>query len=380
MIHIKLDKKAKEVISKTADLGSGSIVVNELPQVGEEHTIYELQERKKIPSLIPKANQQMVIDGVSNELLFFTLVFDTSEDMTSTLTPLIPSEKIPFFLNYIIKEDKLIESRYEGKDWKFTEADKVSDYKFEMGKGLESGFTGSIVILKEYLGRTSEESGEVRHTGRLLNDELYTFEPDTFGILLTAPTDGIMDLNTNLGGIEIPVDVPEEYTFEYIPYEKILTLQLMEEEFWKFKPNGTGEAITSTYWIYTNNEWLNIDEIPDLNLIKVGITCTNGSWNVRTLPLDTITVTYDDVDYKVIQYAETEVPTEQGATVTYYGYIEVPMPTQDHLKHTFKVSTTESPIHWSYITLVGTGDSLNSSQSSEEQGILAIHIYYQNIA
>ena len=41
MIHIELDKKAKDVISKTLDL-SGTKVVTELPQVGEKHTIYEL--------------------------------------------------------------------------------------------------------------------------------------------------------------------------------------------------------------------------------------------------------------------------------------------------------------------------------------------------
>ena len=85
MIHIKLDKKAKDVISKTADLGSGSIVVTELPEIGEEHTIYELQEKKIIPSLIPKANQQMIDDKVEDLNKHEDLLKKYHEEMVSDL-------------------------------------------------------------------------------------------------------------------------------------------------------------------------------------------------------------------------------------------------------------------------------------------------------
>ena len=49
MIQVKFNDKAKQVLADTLDL-SGSVVVTELPQVGEEHTIYELHTTT--PSII----------------------------------------------------------------------------------------------------------------------------------------------------------------------------------------------------------------------------------------------------------------------------------------------------------------------------------------
>lgn len=285
MINVEFNDKAKQVLADTLDL-SGTKVVTELPQVGEEHTIYELQEKKKkFPSLFPIANQQMVNDGVSSELSLFVFVFDTSEDMTNTLTPIIPSEQFPFFLNYIIKEDKLIISRYDGEDWKFNETTKVSDYKFDIS-GVGGVSSAYLVMLKEYLGMYPEGEEDAWYTGKLLNDELYTFEPNTFGIILRVPAAGIMALNNHLGEMEIPVPVPEEYTFEYIPYEKIIKNQLAEmgegmNVLWIFKPNGTGEEIISSYWIYTNNVWVNVDEMstepPLHNTVYGTLTDVEGS-------------------------------------------------------------------------------------------------------
>ena len=279
MIHIKLDKKAKDVISKTADLGSGSIVVNELPQVGEEHIIYELQEKKKVPSWIPIYSQQMVDDGVSNEIMLFVLVFDTSEDMTNTFTSVIPEGEIPFYINYIIKEDKLIMSGYVDADWQFAEVTKVSDYKFDLSNVFGGGSSAYLVMLKEYLGKSSEEGEAVKYAGKLLNNELYAFEPNTFGVLLGAPTSGIMALNSRFETAEIPVEVLEEYTFEYIPYEKIIKNQLLSlnegaNVMWLFKPKGIGEVTLSSYWIYANKSWFNADEIKPIKLQDKNVEST----------------------------------------------------------------------------------------------------------
>ncbi|MBS7256861.1 MAG: hypothetical protein KIG63_00250 [Methanobrevibacter sp.] len=247
--------------------GSGTKVVSELPEVGEEHIIYELQEKKKIPSLIPMINQQMVNDGVFNEIALYVFVFDTSEDMTNTLTPIIPEGDFLFCLNYIIKEDKMVIS-YVDVDWQFAEVTKVSDYKFDLSSVFGGGSSLYLVMLKEYLGKTSEEGKDVKYAGKLLNDELYTFEPKAFGVLLGAPTSGIMVLNYRY---EVPVEVPEEYTFEYIPYEKIIKNQLLEEGegmnvLWAFKSNGTSEGIASSYWIYANKKWFNADETWQIKL------------------------------------------------------------------------------------------------------------------
>ena len=314
MIHIKLDKKAKDVISKTLDL-SGSVVVTELPQIGEEHTIYELQEKKKkFPSLFPIANQQMVDDGVSSELSLFVFVFDTSEDMTNTLTPIIPSEQIPFCLNYIIKEDKLIMSSYADADWQFAELTKVSDYKFDISGVVGGGSSAYLVMLKEYLGMYPEGEEDAWYTGKLLNDELYTFEPNTFGIILRVPAAGIMALNNHLGEMEIPVPVPEEYTFEYIPYEKILKNQLAEIDgmnvLWVFKPNGTGEEIISTYWIYTNNAWVNVDEMstepPLHNTVYGTLSDVEGSTTLAcTFTVDEIVNNINNGYITILEYKPT---------------------------------------------------------------------------
>lgn len=262
MIQVKLDKKAKNIIAKTADFsGAGSgetVIVNELPQVGEEHIIYELQEKKKIPSLIPMINQQMIDDELDIEIALFTFVFNTYDDMVNTINPLIPNNEIPYRFNYIIKEDKMIMSIYGGTDWQFIEATKASDYKFDLSKALGSEEPAYVVMLKEYLGKTSEESGDIRYTGKLLNDELYTFGSNTFCIVLGAPTSGIMINNACMEGEEIPEDTPKELIFEYIPYEKIIKEDVMQ---WMFKPKGIGEIILSSYWIYTNESWFNADEI-----------------------------------------------------------------------------------------------------------------------
>ena len=254
-------KNLIDVIDETTEGyegGGGTKVVTELPQVGEEHIIYELQEKKIIPSLTPMVNQQMIDDELVVEIALATFVFNTYDDMVNTITPLIPNEENPIRANYIIKEDKLIMSIYGGTDWQFIEATKVSNYKFDLSNALGSEEPAYVVMLKEYLGKSSEESGNIRYTGKLLNDELYTFGSNTFCIVLGAPTSGIMTNNACMEGAEIPEDTPKELIFEYIPYEKIIKENVMQ---WVFKPNGIGEVTVSSYWIYTNETWFNADEI-----------------------------------------------------------------------------------------------------------------------
>ena len=151
----------------------------------------------------------------------------------------------------------MIISEYDGSNWQFIEVPKASDYKFDLSNGSETE-PRYIVILKEYLGKTSEESGNIRYTGKLLNDELYTFGSNTFCIVLVAPTSGIMTNTVYMEGAEIPENAPKELIFEYIPYEKIIKESTMQ---WRFKPKGIGEITVPSYWIYTNETWFNADEI-----------------------------------------------------------------------------------------------------------------------
>ena len=362
--------------------GSGTKVVTELPEVGEEHTVYELQETKVVQSLVPMFNHQMSDDRVQGGGRN-TFVFNTTEEMQNTFNSITPDEnyKGEIYLNYITEEDKLIGAEYalripSGGDWRFTEARKISDCKFDVGDVLELEDDAYKVILKEYSG---EIQGEIGYHATLFNDEPYVFEPKTTGILLGTPTIGSMILCSCQEELpEVPEDAPSEYVFETIPYEKIINYKLLPHNIWYFTPKG-GEVTEISYWIYTNDEWVNVDEMPDHNTVKLGVTCTNGLYNVTTLPLDTITVTYDDVDYKVIQYAETREAIESGEKVTYYGYIEVPMSTQDTLTHTIKVSTNTIILDWFY-AIPGGSDALNSREPILGKGILGISIFYEHNA
>lgn len=262
----------------------------------------------------------MTNDGVSNELMLFLFVFDTSEDMTNTLTPIIPSEQFTFFLNYIIKEDKLIMSEYDDADWQFIEATKVSDYKFDISGAVGGGSSAYLVMLKEYLGMYPEGEEDAWYTGKLLNDELYTFEPDTLGVLLGAPTSGIMVINTCVEGMEIPV--PEEYVFEYIPYEKIIKNQLAEiiegmNVLWVFKPNGTGEITVSSYWIYTNNKWVNVDDIGEPKIPIIYFNWYDGE-SFTGIDINNITLQVND---KKVDLIEADNGHEAGRR-QFIGYID----------------------------------------------------------
>ena len=133
-----------------------------------------------------------------------------------------------------------------------------------------------------------------------------------------------------------------------------------------------------SYWIYTDGEWMNIDDIPDPNLIRVGITCTNGTYNIQPIQLDALAIIYDDVQYPITKYAETSYQGEAAETITYYGYVEVPMPTQENLTHTINV-VTEGPIlleNWVF-SVNNETRALNSDNPISTSGICSIKIFYQ---
>lgn len=354
--------------------GGGSVVVTELPETGDEHTIYELQETSKGSyNWVAMCTDQMEDDGVDtpSEVNGLLIVFDTYNQMTNVFNNIIFTGPVLILniLVYLKNEDKLYTATYGKGEWGFYEIEKQSNYIF--GPFMEDA--PLTYVLKSYEGYDEEDK---KYYGTLYDDTKVELNDGHKGFLLHQVSISSMSLFILEMDLQEVLEGPTVYT--EIPYGDII-LKPHNFQYWIFKPEQGGE-IVSSYWIYTDGEWVNIDEIPDPNLIKIGVTCSNCNWDVRTLPLDTITVTYDDVDYNVTQYAETSVPTEQGAAVTYYGYIEVPMPTQDNLTHTFKVSTTGSPTNWSYSISVNDSDSLNSKYTLEGNGILVISIYYDNNA
>lgn len=282
MANLKIDDKALQLISDFYEIGGGAQVVTELPEVGEEHTIYELQETKVPQSLVPMFNQQMRDDSVLGDI-DFCFVFTTSEEMNSVFSSIVPEEESgDIYLNYITDEDKLIGVVYEKGAWKVTEARKVSNCKFDVGAIFELEDNAYEVILKEYVG---EVQGGIGYHGVLFNDEPYVFEPKTNGILLGTPTIGGMEMCACLEEFpEIPPQVPTEYIFETIPYEEIINHQLFDGSNWIFTPKSDGVTVTS-YWIYTNDTWINIDEIdtnPSLHKTVFGtLTHTDGDVSLQ---------------------------------------------------------------------------------------------------
>lgn len=255
---MKFTDKAVELFKDVYDISGGSVVVTELPEVGEEHVVYELQEKKVIQSLVPMFNQQMADDGVLGDI-DFCFVFNTTEEMTNTFNSIVPTEESgDIYLNYITEEDKLIGAVYTHDEWRFTEARKVSDCKFSVGAIFELEDDAYEVILKEYLG---EVQGTIGYRAVLFNDEPYLFEQKTTGILLGTPTIGDMtqfECNEELS--EIPPQFPTEYIFETIPYEEIINHQLFDGSDWIFTPKS-GEVTEISYWIYSNDTWTNTEDI-----------------------------------------------------------------------------------------------------------------------
>ena len=392
MIHIKLDKKAKEVISKTANLGSGSIVVTELPQVGEEHTIYELQEISKASYgwmfTLPFMNDQNNIQ----------LVFDTYEQMTTTMNEIkvIEGNTYPdFFVAYIRSANQMYMLNPVFTDqphWEFRELPKQedesgTDYAFKV-EYTEN--RGSLVItckytyyiLKEFVGdERPVVDGGFEYSGITLDDkEVYLGSGKSFGVLSNIAYPKWIMLHTSFVGYpgaftydKLPNSVeletkcynllrlsgnigfditqfsiyntttnayyapnprtntyywynnledrencyfaqngdyegePPHYTgelewnylgsfddflesdlkaiaFTEIPYNDMINnnLPFESEEIMAcpFRPKKGGE-VTSTYWIYTNNSWVNVDDIstePSLHNTVFGtLTDVDGS-------------------------------------------------------------------------------------------------------
>lgn len=326
-------KELNDIIAETAKEyhGGGSVVVTELPTVGEPHTIYELQEKKVLQSLVPMYNQQMAEDRVLNLNGSYLFVFETTEEMQNTLTSITPDKnyKGETYLNYITNEDKLIGATYmlripSGGDWKFTEATKVSGCKFDVSQIFVMEDPEYIVILKEYLGMYPEETETAWYTGRLWNDKLYTFEKRVTGILLGTPTVGGMagcDCQTELPGM--PEKFPSEFVFETIPYEQIINHQLYEEGQWIFTPKS--EEITETsYWIYTNDNWFNVD---DVGAIVLPVVSYGGSMKDNGLELSNFEFTVNGHKVECVQY---KVYTTEDRT-SYAGYITgISLPTENN--------------------------------------------------
>ena len=103
---------------------------------------------------------------------------------------------------------------------------------------------------------------------------------------------------------EMPDNVKEAF-FEEYPYESVIN-QTIENDVFLFQPKKSGEVVSS-YWIYTNGEWVNVDDISyTSNQIFVSTTKDYTNRPDRTITiveLDTSTEepsVISEVPYKII--------------------------------------------------------------------------------
>ena len=126
---------------------------------------------------------------------------------------------------------------------------------------------------------------------------------------------------------ELPVD--ELPNYNEIPYDDIINIKL-EDPLWMFKPKKGGE-VTSTYWIYTNGEWMNIDDISvpstSLGVIYSNIRIDNPNVN------NAVDIYYGEEkleinDYYVF-YPQTEEPEPTVAYAIVSGLPQLTSETHD---------------------------------------------------
>lgn len=362
--------------------GGGTRVVSELPETGEEHIIYELQETSKASYGLMFALQP----SMSTPSGYF-LVFDTYEQMTTTINAIKIDENTvdDAYYSYIRNENKVyffhLHFQEDGPTyWEFEEQQKKedesgTDYAFQLVT-LKDNQT--FYILKEFVGNERPivdggweyscltlDNKEVYlgHTGvgLILRDIVHPkgaianafviadlaitcnklpnsveLEKDYYKLLraskgkfifcyyettnkyynLSPQTDNYYWYNDledrdncyfaqnikvegepphyigELEWTEIPIDSMPQ--FNEIPYNDIIK-NTLKSPMWYFTPQKGGE-VTSTYWIYTNNEWVNVDDIGEP---KIPIIYFNWYDGERFTGLDINSITLQVNDKKV---------------------------------------------------------------------------------
>lgn len=224
MINVQFNDKAKQVLADTLDL-SGSKVVNELPQVGEEHTIYELQEISK-----GSYGWMFTVPFIDTSESSINLVFDTYEQMTTTMNEVKVVEGNTYpkcFLAYIRNTNQMYMLSPVFTDhphWEFRELPKKddesgTDYAFEVKYTEDKGsavvhFQYTYYIIKEFVANERPKvDGGFEYSGITLDDkEVYVLgSGKLFGVLNNITYPRFTMLFTNFFGY------PGTFTYDKLP-------------------------------------------------------------------------------------------------------------------------------------------------------------------
>ena len=366
MINVKFNDKAKQVLADTLDL-SGTKVVTELPEVGEEHTIYELHTTK------PSKFNYISYDNVNS---LFRYVFENEEAFRDFVRNVAShyTDHNEFFC-YCLAEDELVDVYYSSGsvDWRTLSNEEeniiiydnarlcickafVDEYTVLLLNGKQvpiddrDGVLYIPVLIHQVKSKILCDVSKRGMIFPIMNSILPSCaegEPDGVDAI-TDPLSGIVQWVTNDGSIKVAlpyvdgkyrynqndghfydsktgnyytgefewVDI-ENFNFkDYVDYETYDSIPLSEEVMDKpfiFDPRG--KLITS-YWIYTNNAWVNLDEIGELNTITIPVKSINNS---ALIPLNKIHFYLGGKELELVT-VQSEDPEHED-----YGYLVFPL-------------------------------------------------------
>lgn len=386
------------------DEGSGTIVVTELPQVGEPHTIYELHQNvEPAYNWVAETNNEINYGNFNPEPDGYLLVVETYEDMLAKVNEDTHFPEDVGVLVYLRAEDRMFVNLVDGESGDIVriEFQKNSAYTFETnGKYLYV-----LKSIRVDLGTPEHPLEDPMYWGTLYNgtefllnqfsgnDKAFILHQATFDVMegfiangnivhqvstlptaQEAVTNYLDELIANEGSISVEVDnqvkynldsnkiyhwkekpaipdpiynfweyvedgvepvytgelewedIPSGVVFTEIPYQDIFDGNLLK---WIFKPEQGGEKVS--YWIYTNGEWVNIDEIP-VPSTSLGVTYANLRLEHPNVN-EAVDIYYGEEKLKIndyyVFYPQTEKPKPTVAYATVSGLPQLTSETHD---------------------------------------------------
>ena len=408
MIQVKFNDKAKQVLADTLDL-SGSKVVNELPEKGEEHTIYELQEI--VP---PKFNYVPCMKDMN--VVEFRYVFENEEafrnfvrDFASHYTD--HNE----FCCYSLAEDELIRVYYSSGSANWTLFDKEEKNVFiynnqrlcickaiidehtalllngkQVPIGDSNGILYSPVLLHQVKSKVLCDEYKFGMVFPIMNSTppscvdgvpSVLFMSNNFAAFCTDLNSGIVQWVTNDGSIKVALPYVdgkyrydksekhyydtntsnlyngefewvniEDFNFkEYVDYETYDSIPLSEERMDKPFIFDPSEKLIISYWIYTKGEWVNVDKIGEPNTITIPVVSfagpTDGSGPGR-IKLSKVHFYLDNKELYLVPVQSLPPNTED------FGYLVVPLSDKSDVSYSLHIVFDND-------VLFGSGGNIN---------------------
>ncbi len=309
MIQVKFNDKAKQVLADTLDL-SGSVVVTELPQVGEEHTIYELQETKvaDFPWLLTMFDRNAFYPTINRPFV----VIETEEQNTQEYLKLDGDTNCFVY----VKTTNKVYSWKIGEDVYSVEEIEPEDYIYYDSKY-------AFAILKDFdYHVTTTQPGEEYHdpildgTGHFLDGTEFNIEDgwwDVVPLVLTDATNKEVLVNGSLIGFEeVTSETPLENPVQVDKIDLSILTYLDERKDVIFTPQPS--RTISTYWIYTDREWLNIDDIGTPNIITLPIESVVGG-GAGIIPLSKVHFYLENKELDLVTIDSSDGDKERGYLV-----------------------------------------------------------------